>query len=181
VTQVKRRIYGELPSGALSAIGPTGGSPISAISHQAPHANDDTFLRLRAQFTMSVIVGSPTADVPPESWWSQTYITLVAWWSPTGSTALGNITGSSEHYLGSQLLVPIFQPGASDPQEYVVTWKQDQDLITETARRDPAATARPRINIGFTVYDTTPALDGSYTAIQIAYDTRLFTLWGSAT
>lgn len=181
MTLVKRRLYGELPSGQLASIGPTGGTPITAISHQAPHQNDATFLRLRTQFTMSVEVGSPAADVPPEGWWPQTYVTLVAWWSDSGSTAIGNITGSSEHYLGSQLLVPEMQPGASDPQEYTVTWRQREDLVAQTSRRNAAATSPPRINIGFTVYDTTPALDGTYAAIQVTYDCRLFTLWGTLT
>jgi hypothetical protein len=31
------------------------------------------------------------------------------------------------------------------------------------------------------VYDTTPALDGTYSGIGISYETRLFTLWGSDT
>jgi hypothetical protein len=176
---VKRRQYGSLPSGMLTSIGPTGGTPITAISHHAPHSTTDSFLRLRAEFTMEVEVG--TVGAPPESWWPMTTVTLIAWWTPSSSTAIGNITGTSEHFLGSQLLVPELFPSQTAPGEYVIIWRQTEPLVTETSRRDVTASSGPTVSIGFTVYDTTPALDGTYAGVGISYETRLFSLWGSTT
>lgn len=180
MTLVKRRLYGSLPSGSISSIGPTGSTPITAISHHAPHSTTDSFLRSRAEFYMQVQVGSG-AGSPPESWWPQTTVTLQSWWTPSASTAIGSIVGSSEHFLGSQLLVPRLKQSPSAPDEYVIQWIQDEPLITQTNRRDISATGGPTVSVGFTVYDTTPALDGTYSAINISYEVRLFTLWGSDT
>ncbi len=178
VVLAKHRKYGTLPSGELSDISAAIPGPYTVISHEAPIATTDTLLRTRTQFTMSVQVGSG-AGAPSERFWPETIVSLVAYWQPSSSTAVGALVGTSEHYLGSQVLVPEIAMSPTAAGEYVVTWRQTEDLVTQTSRHDPAATSGPKVNIGIFVYDTNNALDGTYPSIIITYTVRLFTLWGS--
>lgn len=175
----KSRHYTETPATNLSAIIAPPGTPKGVSHHVAPVGVTDTFLRLRAQFTMCVAVGNVSSDIPPEGWWPLTTVTLVAFWTDTNSAIVPSSVGTSEHYLGSKLLVPRLTPSPSDPTSYYVVWEMEDDLVTDTARKAVSAATGPAVNLGIVVYDPTPALSGIYTAISISYNARLFTLWGS--
>jgi hypothetical protein len=176
---VKRRIYGEAPFGPTYLAHTP--DPVLVAKHTAPHANDDTFLRLQLDFQLAVQVGSPSADVPPEDWWPRASATLILGWSPTGSSTPLPLNGTSEHYLGSRLLQPRLTHSPSDPTEYVVQWATEDPIITQTARRDVTATVHPTVTVGLYVNDPDTALDGTYTALNVTWYWRLFTLWGSLT
>lgn len=178
MTLVKHRKYGTLPSGELSDIAVAIPGPYTVISHTSPVATTDTLLRSRTEFTMSAQIGSGTG-APPERGWPETIVTLAAWWTPTSSTVGGALVGTSEHYLGSQVLVPEIAMSPTAPGEYVVTWRQNEPLVTETSRHDPTATSGPNLNICIYVYDTNGFLDGTYPSEVITYTVRLFSLWGS--
>lgn len=177
MTLVKHRIYGTYPMTNQATIYAPPTTPLGVAHHVAPGGHFDSFLRLRAQFNMSVIVGS--SDAPPESWWPSCSATLIAWWRPEAATGTGAANGTSEHYLGSAVMQPTIVPSPSAPDEYTVLWHTDDDLVTETARVDPTGPAGPSVNLGLVLYDTTPALTGIYTSISISWEARLFTLWGS--
>lgn len=179
MTLVKRRIYNESPFGPTTI--PASPSATAITVHTAPHSNQDTFLRARFEFQMATQVGSPTADVPPEDWWPRASLTLIASWSPTGSHSPLPLVGNSEHYLGSQILVPRLTHSPSDPTEYVVQWSQEEPMILDTARQDATATTAPTIIVGFHVNDPDNALDGTYSAISTTWYWRMFSLWGSTT
>ena len=173
----KHRIYGTYPTTHASSIYAPPTTPLPVAHHVAPGGHQDSFLRLRAQFQMAVIVGS--SDAPPESWWPSCSATLIAWWTPLNTSAVGAANGTSEHYLGSAVCQPTIVPSPSAPDEYTVLWHLDDDLITETSRVDPTATAGPSVNLGLVLYDTTPALTGIYSSVDISWEARLFTLWGT--
>ena len=173
----KHRIYGTYPTTHASTLYAPPGTPFPVAHHVAPGGHYDTFLRLRAQFQMDVIVGS-TAP-PPELWWPSCSVTLIAWWTPLNTSAVGGATGTSEHYLGSAVLAPTIVPSPTDPHGYTVLWRMNQDLVTETSRVDRSGPAGPSVNLGIVVYDTTPALTGIYSSVDISYEARLFTLWGT--
>ncbi len=176
---VHRRIYGEGPFGPTTiAHSP---NPVLIAKHTAPHANDDSFLRLQLDFQLSVRVGAPTSDVPPEEWWTRAALTLILGWSPTGSATPLPLNGTSEHYLGSRLLSPRLTASPSDPTQYAVQWETEDPVVTKTYRRDATATVRPTITVGMYVNDPDFALDGTYAAINATWYWRLFTLWGSVT
>lgn len=177
MAQTKHRIYGTYPTTNVSTIyaPPTG--PLTLAHHVAPGGTDDTFLRLRAQFQMAVQVSD--VSPPPEYWWTGCSVTLLAWWTPSASTALGAANGTSEHYLGSAVLAPTTVLSPTVPGVYTVLWRMEQDLVTETSRHDLSASAGPSVNLGLVVYDTVPALTGLYSIASIDYEARLFTLWGT--
>jgi hypothetical protein len=177
VVLIKSRKYGTYPMTNLSTVYAPPTTPVNVAHHTAPVGATDSFLRLRAQFQMDVIVGS--ADPPPELWWPSCSVTLIAWWTPSASTATGAANGTSEHYLGSSVLGSTIVASPTAPDEYTVLWRQTEDLVCQTARHDPEAPAGPSVNIGLVVYDTGPYLTGDYTSIRIDYECRLFTAWGT--
>lgn len=176
---VKRRIYSEGPFGPTTI--PASPSATLVAKHTAPHSNTDTLLRVRFEFLMATQVGSPSADVPPEDWWPRAEVTLIAGWSPTGSSVPLPLVGSTEHYLGSALLQPRLTTSPSDPTEYVVQWHTDPALVFQTYRQDVTATVHPTVTVGFHVNDPDNALDGTYAAISTTWYWRMFSLWGSPT
>ncbi|HEY1126479.1 MAG TPA: hypothetical protein VGF83_01845 [Actinomycetota bacterium] len=175
----KHRIYGTYPQTNLATLYAPPTTPLGVAHHVAPGGTDDTFLRLRAQFQMSVIVGS--TDPPPEAWWPSCSVTLIAWWRPDAATGTGAANGTSEHYLGSAVLGSTIVPSPTAPDEYTVLWRMEEDLVTQTYRHDLEAAAGPSVNLGLVVYDTEPALTGLYSSIRIDYEARLFTAWGTPT
>ena len=177
MTLVKHRIYGTYPTTNVSTIYAPPSSPLTLAHHVAPGGHTDSFLRLRAQFQMAVTVSD--VDPPPEYWWTGCSVTLLATWRPDSSDAVGNANGTSEHYLGSAVLAPTIVHSPTVPGVYTVLWRMTEDLVTETARHDLAASAGPSVNLGIVVYDTVPALTGIYSINSIDYEARLFTLWGT--
>ena len=177
MTLDKHRKYTTSPATNLALVSAPPSAPKNVAHHVAPVGTTDSFLRLRCEFHMDVRIGG--TDIPPESWWPATTVTLVAFYTDTNSTTVGNSVGSSRNYLGSQLLVPRMIPSASTPGDYIVTWSQTEPLLTDTARKPALGATGPAINIGLVVYDFTPALDGTYADLAIDYECRLFTLWGS--
>jgi hypothetical protein len=151
-------------------------APLLLISQAAPVADTDTFLRLRCSFSASVAVGSVAP--PPEAWWSVTQLLLIAWWSDSGSTAIGATSGSSEHYLGTKLFSPTLVASPTAPTEYYVTYHSDGDLVTQTSRKGSGVNT-PHVGIGVTVYDPYSALDGTYTSIAANWQGHLVSYWGS--
>jgi hypothetical protein len=173
----KHRIYGTYPATNLSTVYAPPSDPLNVVHHVAPGGHTDTFLRARVQFQMSVIVGS--TDPPSESWWPSCSVTLIAYWTPTSSTAIGAANGTNEHYLGSKVLGSTIVPSPTAPDEYTVLWRMEDDLVVETSRRDLSASAGPSFNVGVVIYDTAPSLTGDFTSIRIDYEARAFSLWGT--
>lgn len=145
--------------------------------HAAPVSHQDTFLRMRFQFFMSVAIG--TVDPPPEIWWSEAAVKLQAYWSPTGSLTAPSLNGHSEHYLGSQMLAPELTMSPSAPGEYYVTWSQECEFITETSRLDPTTSSFPTVSVYLSLWDNNNALDGTYGSVGIFWYWKLFTLWAT--
>lgn len=177
MTLIKHRKYGTYPMTNLSNITGSPGSPLNVAHHTAPVGTTDSFIAARAQFQMSVIVGS--ADAPPEFWWPSCSATIIAAWTPTSSTTTGPANSTSEHYLGSAVLGSTIVPSPTAPDEYTVLWRMTEDLVIETGRVDHAAASGPSLNIGLVIYDTGPYLTGIYSSIRIDLECRLFTLWGT--
>jgi hypothetical protein len=176
---VKRRKYADFVTTNASTITAPSVSPFLLATQASAHDNNDTLLRYRVQFSMSVQVGS--SDAPPEIWWPVTQILLIAWWSDSGSTAIGPSFGSSEHFLGSRLLSPVCSPSISLPtQEYVITYTMRDDLVTQTSRKGSGVNT-PHVGVGMTVYDPYNALDGTYASIGINWQGHVWSLWGSLT
>ena len=176
---VKRRKYGTGYVTGISTISAPAGAPLLLATHAAQGSNADTFLRARASFSASVQVDP--ADPPPSSWWPPTTMELIAWWSDSGSTAIGPAFGTSEHYLGSQEFAPRFTQAPTDPaNSYVIQWTSDDDLIVQTSRKGSGSNT-PHMGVGLVIYDPAVALLGTYSSIAINYQIRLFTLWGGPT
>ena len=180
MTQVKRRHYTDFISTNQAPFVASSVSPLLVATHSAPHSTTDTFLRARVEFMASADVG--TADPPlPESWWTFANIVLLAFWVPSSAATVGPSFGTSEHFLGSQLITGQLYPSPTDPGSYYVMWTQEEPMILDTARKDVTATSGPRVNIGITWYDPYSILTGAFASIPVNYQGRLFTLWGSDT
>lgn len=176
---VKRRKYEDFITTNASAVAGGSSAPELLVSHPAQGGNSATFLRARCQFSMSVQVD--VADAPSEIWWPVTQVLLVAWWSDSGSTAIGPSFGTSEHFLGTRLLSPRFTPritGAAG--SYTITYTMRDDLVLQTSRRGSGANL-PHFGIGMTVYDPYTVLTGSFTGVSINWQGHLWSLWGAAT
>lgn len=173
----KHRTYGDIVTTGASSVVASSTAPLTLASYAAPGGPDDTFLRARFDFSMSVQVGS--TGPPPEIWWPVTQILLLAYWSPIGAVTVGQSFGSSEHFLGSRLLSPVLTPSVTLPtSEYVVTYTMRETLVFQTSRKGNG-TNTPRVNLGMTVYDPYTALDGTYTPISISWQGHSFLLWGT--
>lgn len=171
----KKRHYNEIPVTNLGTIYAPPVAPLNVMHEPNPFVTTASYLRLRCQFYMDVRIGTP--DPPPSIWWSSCTVTLVAFWTPSGSSTVGNSVGTSEHYLGSQLLTPTLTMDPQVATDYAVQWKQTEDMVLETARAD-TSTVSASINIGIVVYDPYTALQGTWASVGIDYNCRLFTLWG---
>jgi hypothetical protein len=179
VALVKRRQYGDIVSTNKSTFVGTSVSPIPIARYAAPHSVTDTFLRGR--FDLNVCVQVDPVDAPPFAWFGVTNFLLIAYWNTSGTTVVGPSFGTSEHFLGSQLLKPTLssEPGAV-AGSYVVQFNSDDPLIVQTPRKGDTASS-PRVNLGLTAYDPYAALDGTYTSIAVNYQAHNFVLWGSPT
>lgn len=175
MVMTKKRIYNEIPVTNTSPLVAPPNAPVNVMHHENPFTSTATYIRSRCQFYMDCRVGTP--DPPPEIWWPVTTVTLVAFYTPTTSSTVGNSVGSSERYLGSQLLVPRATPSMTAAGEYIVQWKQDEDMVLDTQRTDTTSTTGS-INIGIVVYDPFSALSGIYGSIAADYNCRLWSLWG---
>ena len=175
-TRTKRRVYGD--DFALSTSFPFGtGTGVVATHHFNPGSSHSTFLRLRAEAEVTVDVNGPTFDIPPEFWWSQTFLHLNAFWVPSLSTAHQPSTGNSEHYLGSVTLKPRLYAAAAVAGEYSVIWTSEEPLICRTARQSPTATVGPTILFQIDGIDPGEVLAMNYADVSVNYYTRTFTLW----
>lgn len=173
----KHRIYSDGVATNLSSITGPSTAPHFLGHHIAPTAANDTLLRARAQFSMSVQVGS--AAPPPEIWWPVTQVLLYAYWNTSGSDTLGASFGTSEHYLGTKLFRPTLTPSVTAPTtEYVVTYSSDEDLVLQTSRQGNTAN-NPRLLLGCTIYDPYTAIDGTYASIAINWQFHMWSLWAS--
>lgn len=175
---VKHRQYGDIVTTNASTLVGTSITPFGLATYSAPVSVSDTFLRGRFDFMLSVQVDA--ADPPPFTWFGVTNILLIAWWTDTGSTAVGPSFGTSEHFLGSKLLTPVYtQAPGGVTNEYTVIFASDDPLIVQTYRKG-GSTNTPRVNLGLTAYDPYGALNGTYSSIGINYQGHSFVLWGAA-
>lgn len=175
----KVRQYSDLIGTNINPFVGTSASPFAMLVKQAPVSNHDSFLRLRCEVVVSVAVGSSVSDVPPEAWWLQAGVFVTAWWSPTGSLVPGPTAGTSEHFLGSKLLVPSQNESPSLATSYSVVWHMTEPLVVNTSRVDLTASVKPTIVLSLYVFDPSSALDGTYGAISLNYYGRSFVLWGT--
>ena len=174
---VKRRKYQDFVNTNFSPLVAPSTSPYLLITQTSAHDNNDTFLRARVQFSMSVQIGS--VDPPPEIWWPVTQVLLIAWWSDSGSTAIGASFGTSEHFLGSRLLSPVLTPSPSLPTtEYVIQYTMREDLVLQTSRKGSGVNT-PHFGVGMTVYDPYSALDGTFASFGVNYQGHAWSLWGN--
>ncbi len=175
---VKHRKYG---SAVATNIGTFSDNPAAAeflLNQTAPISTTDSFLGSRAEFYFDARVGTP--DPPPEIWWPTATITLVAYFSTGGGGGTLNTSGTNEHYLGSQLLVPTVTLSVTAPGEYIVQWKQTEPLHTTTSRKGTGASGGPSVNWYAVAYDPYNAFDGTYASISFDWYLRAFSLWGAA-
>ncbi len=177
MTLTKHRLYGTAPITNTGSIVASPSAPKIVAHHLGPGGHTDSFLRLRAQFQMGVIVDG--SDIPPAGWWIGVSVTLLAFWSETSTLVIPNATGNSEHYLGSKVMAPTLTDLSFAGGGYSVQWRLDDDLVTETSRAVSTPSTGPCVNLGIVVYDTLGALDGTYADINICLEPRLFTLWGT--
>jgi hypothetical protein len=175
---IKHRRYGYALATNLPSINAPGTTGFLLEHTESPTTAQATLIDHRAEFTMTVDVGNPMADVPPQAWWLATYVTLYAYWVPSNSTAGAPATSSSEHYLGSQFLAPKLTPDPTNAGAYSVAWTTDDPLHARNYRKSLTATTGPSVNWYITVFDPLAALIGIYTAININYGLRWFVLWG---
>lgn len=175
----KVRQYSDVIGGTINPFVGSSASPWVLLVKQAPVSNHDTFLRLRHELVVSVAVGTSVSDVPPEHWWLEAGVFVTAWWSPTGSLVPGPTAGTSEHFLGSKLLVPAQYESPSSPTSYTVVWHMTEPLVTDTSRVDATATVKPTVILSLYVYDPANALNGTYGAIDLNYYGRSHILWGT--
>ncbi len=176
VPLTKIRRYNEHPQTSLSTFVAPPVTPVNVLHMPNPAVTTSTFLRARAQFTFNVRVDP--SDPPPEQWWPACQITFIAAWTNSTSSALPNAVGGSEHYLGSQVLVPRVTPPLVTPNEYVVQFNQTEDLVLDTSRADPSV-VDSSVNFGIVVFDPFSALSGLYAGVLINLDCRAFVLWGT--
>jgi hypothetical protein len=176
---IKRRKYEDFVNTNASTLTGTSASPLLLITHPAQGGNDATFLRGRCDFYLTMDVDS--SGGPPEAWWSATEILLIAWWSDSGSTAIGATFGTSEHFLGTQQLRPVLTRSVTAPTtDYTVTFMREDPFILETSRKGSGVNL-PHFGIGLAIYDPYLAFDGTYTTLGINYVGHLFSLWGAPT
>lgn len=174
---VKSRKYHNLVGTNLASLVGPSATPLSLLVDTAPISFVTSFLRARAELGLTVRV-LPTLPPSPD-WWTDVAMYLIAWWSPNGSVVSGSGSGTSEHYLGSQLLHPTLVTPTGAGAEYFVRWEQTEPFEVVTARKNPAATSPPTFILGLVVYDPFSNLDGSNPGVSISYFGRGFTLWGS--
>lgn len=174
---VKYRQYGDIVATNVLPFVGSSTAPYVIGGYAAPVGPDDTFLRGR--FDLSVAVQVDVADPPPFTWFGVTNFLLFAWWNPSGTTAVGTSFGTSEHYLGAQLLKPVYtqNPGGVTNQ-YTVVFAADDPLLVRTSRKGDGVHT-PRVNLALTAYDPYTALDGTYTSVAVNYQAHDFVLWGS--
>lgn len=175
MVMVKKRLYNEYPQTNLATLVAPPIAPVNVAHQTNPFTSTATYLRLRAAFYMDVRVGTP--DPPPTAWWPPTTVTLVAFYASSTSSTVGNSVGSSEHYLGSQMIAPRVVADPTVAGEYTVQWIQQEDLVLDTSRTDTTSTTGA-INVGIVVFDPYAALSGIWASIGVDYSCRLFTLWG---
>ncbi len=178
MTLIKHRKYNTYVSTNDSTFSDTASAAQFLAQNVSPISTTDTLLRTRADFYFRARVIS--TDPPPETWWTEATITLVAYWSTGAGGGTLNVNGTNEHYLGSQVLVPRLTPSQIVPQEYMVQWQQTEPLITETSRKGDGTAAGPTLNYYAVAYDPFNAFDGTYTGILFGWTLRVFSLWGAA-
>lgn len=176
---IKRRKYEDFVLTNGSSLAATSASPLLLITHPAQGGNNATFLRGRCEFYLTMDVDS--SGGPPEAWWSASEVLLIAWWSDSGSTAIGASFGTSEHFLGSRQLRPVLTRSVTAPTtDYTVAFTSDEPFVLETSRKGSGVNL-PHFGIGLVLYDPYSAFDGTYTTLGINYVGHLFSLWGAPT
>lgn len=177
VPRTKRRIYNRVYSIGAASSPPSRGTGYTLLHHSAPHSTQETFLRLRADAEVRVAVSAPGFVIPPEFWWAQTTVELMASWLPSNSTTPQPIFGTSSNFLGSVALHAARYPLETNPGEYVVTWVTKEPLITETARQSPTATTGPGILLELKMDDPEFVFSQGWADTSINFYGSLFTLW----
>jgi hypothetical protein len=179
VELVKHRTYGSTDLDPLLPL-PAGSNTGMLISQvHAPVHHTDTLLRTRSELSVAVDVAAPGNDIPPELWFIQANLTLLAFWVPSVSTVVLPAGGTSEGYLGSQLLHKRLVASPAVPTAYYVQFYTHEPLVTQTSRKDATAAAGPSVNFQLYVEDPEFTFCGTYADVGIVLHLRTFTVWGS--
>lgn len=181
MARTKRRIYNDAHLLSVTGISPTADTGIVMLHHVAPHSTQETFLRSRSEAVVTVDVNAPGFDIPPEFWWTQTFVYLNVHWVPSNTAALQNTSGSSVDYLGSVLLKPRRYALETNAGEYSVVWSSEEPLVTQTARQSPTATTGPGVLFQLHFYDPQFVFSNGWADTSANLFTRAWTLWEDPT
>lgn len=181
MTLVKRRQYGTINHNPLAPLPLTVDTGVILQQSVSPGGTHATFLRGRFELSLGVAIGLPTLDIPPEKWWIECEATLYVYFVNGTSTALQPSSGTSELYLGSQVLSKTLVASPSQPDEYYVTFFTEDALEIQTARKFDTAVTGPAVNVWLYVHDPNFVFAGGYTATEVNSSLRYFFLWGSPT
>lgn len=176
-TRTKRRIYNSTNLNGVTGMSPSVATGIVLAHHLAPHSTQETFLRSRYEVQASVDVNAPGFDIPPEFWWTQTFVVAAVFWVPSNSATLQPLDGSSVDFLGSLTLKPRRYPLETNAGEYSIIWTAEQTLITETARKSAIATTGPGVLFQAHVYDPQFVFSNAWADTNINFHSRQFTMW----
>lgn len=176
---IKHRIYNTHLFNPFPTASVSNNYEILGAQHNSPTATHlGTLLRTRAEFNMVCSVGAPVSGPPPEGWWTQCDVMLLAFWVPSGSTALIGAGGTSETYLGSAMCEKRLVASPSDPSSYYVNYFTQGPMVTETARKPTGVVGGPSVNWYIQLTDNQFAFDGSWGAFTPNAWLRTFSLWG---
>jgi len=181
MARTKRRIYSTTFMDSTTAFPPSVGTGIVASHHAAPHDLHETFLRSRMEAQLSVDVNAPGFDIPPEFWWTQTYVWVSAFWVPSNTTVHQPTDGTSVDYLGSMQLRPQRFPLETNAGEYAIIWTTTEPMITETARKATTNSTAPNVLFQIDAHDPQFVLSGFWTDVSVNVYMRNFTLWEDPT
>lgn len=177
MARTKRRQHGFEFGTGIAPFPPSAATGGILFKHFAPNSHQETFLRGAYQLNMSVAVNAVGFDIPPENWWTQTFIMASMFWMPSTTSIVQPVDTFAENFLGSSLLeVRRFETLATTT-EYAVTWSMDEPLIVQTARQSPTATGGPEILFQVSIIDPGFVFSGTYADISVNYGAKGFSLW----
>jgi len=177
IARTKRRIYSDFAALSITGLNPSVSTGMRTLSLLAPNSHQETFLRSRAEAVVTVDVNAPGFVIPPEFWWTQTFVYMVAFWLPSNTTALQPSGGTNVDYLGSVLLKPRRYPLETNAGEYSVVWTSEEPLETQTARKSLTASTGPQVVWQIHMYDPQFVFSNGWADTSANVFVRGFALW----
>jgi hypothetical protein len=177
MTRTKRRIYTSVNLSSITGLPPTVATGVVATHHTAPNSHQETFLRCNVDGQVTVDVNAPGFDIPPEFWWTQTFVFLTAFWVPSSSLTHQPTDGSNMDFLGQRVMQPRRYPLETNAGEYAIVWTCSEPLITETARKSATASTGPNVLFQVDMYDPQFVFSNGWADTSANISLRTFSLW----